>query len=140
MENFYGVSILKPGKSPLDTSLYSSIALSNCVSKAMEKIVHSCHKRHLGHTNAYPQSMSGFRQRRTSTDNVIDLVTSVQELKVDGSEVYRRSRLSCCQGTYKNMVHSSILRQMMDLGIGGRLRTWVSSFLPKNEYTYCFTR
>lgn len=75
------IPILKPGKSPYDIASYRPIALSSCIGKLMEKMVNYRLEWYLENTDQYPDVMSGFRRGRSSLDNVIDLVTFVEQDK-----------------------------------------------------------
>lgn len=68
------LTILKPGKSPLDINSYRPIAPSSCLGKVMEKMIHTRLEWHLESRAIYSSCMSGFRRGRSSIDNVIDLI------------------------------------------------------------------
>lgn len=78
------VPVLKAGKSPLDLKSYRPISLTSCVGKCMERLILSRLEWFLESSSAYPATMTGFRQSRSSIDNVIDLVAHVEDQKLRG--------------------------------------------------------
>lgn len=128
------VPLLKPGKSPIDLASYRPIALASCVGKVMERMVLTRLEWYLEHYNIYPEIMAGFRRGRSSIDNVIDLVTYIQQQK-------SLKRLSAAlfldvKGAYDNVTHEAILNALEFVGIGGQLFRWLRSYLSMRAFLF----
>lgn len=79
----------------------------------MQIKVHSRLQWHPEHENACAQSMTGFRQRRSSIDNAIDLAISVQESKAQ--EYITVAVFPYVKAAYENMEYSGILRTLKEI-------------------------
>lgn len=126
------VPLLKPGKSPLDVASYRPIALASCLGKVMERMVLTRLEWYLEQYEIYPDAMAGFRRGRSSIDNVIDLVSSVQHEK-------SLRRLSAAmfldvKGAYDNVTHRAILDALGDVGLGGLVFRWIYSYLKDRSF------
>lgn len=121
------VPILKPGKSPLDLKSYRPIALTSCVGKCMERLVLSRIEWLLETKSIYPATMTGFRQGRSSIDNVVDLVTHVDDQKLRGKITI--AVFLDVRGAFDNIKHSAVLRGLKTIGIGGRCYAWIADYL-----------
>lgn len=121
------VPILKVGKSPLDIKSYRPIALTSCIGKCLERMILSRLEWFLESNSLYPESMTGFRQGRSSIDNVIDLVAHVDDQKLRGK--LTTAVFLDIRGAFDNVQHSAVLQGLRSIGIGGRLYDWIADYL-----------
>ncbi|KAK8769894.1 hypothetical protein V5799_013642 [Amblyomma americanum] len=121
------VALLKPGKPPYELTSYRPVALASCVGKVMERMVLARLEWFLEQNALYPDMMTGFRRGRSSIDSVIDLISTVEHEK-------RSRRLVAAvfldiKGAYDNVLHDAILDALDDIGVGGRMYSWIGSYL-----------
>ncbi|GFT36083.1 RNA-directed DNA polymerase from mobile element jockey [Trichonephila clavipes] len=69
----------KPGKDPTSAINYRPIALTSCLNKLMERMVSARLMFHLESHNLLSPLQSGFRKSRSTTDNLLQLETSIRE-------------------------------------------------------------
>lgn len=131
------VPVLKAGKSPLDLKSYRPISLTSCVGKCMKRLILSRLEWFLESSSAYPATMTGFRQGRSSIDNVIDLVAHVEDQKLRGK--FTIAVFLDVRGAFDNIRHSAVLQGLKSVGISGRLFDWVADYLH-NRTIYMHTK
>lgn len=85
----------------------------------MEKLLLSRLEWYLEHNNLYPPSMAGFRCGRRGIDNVIELVTNIQQAK--STEDIAIAVFVDEKGAFDSVQHGAISRIMSRIGIAGRL-------------------
>lgn len=121
------VPLLKSGRPPIDLMSYRPIALSSCVGKTMERMILARLEWHLEKNNIYTNSMGGFRRGRSSVDNIIDLLTSVE------CEKRRRYVTTALfldvKGAFDCIEHQAILNALSDIGVNGHLFDWINNYL-----------
>ena len=67
------IPIPKPGKDPTSPNNYRSIALTSCVCKTFERMVNERMVWYLESNNILTEYQSGFRKRRSTTDQLVRL-------------------------------------------------------------------
>ncbi|XP_064482935.1 uncharacterized protein LOC135395773 [Ornithodoros turicata] len=125
------VPILKPGKSPHNIDSFRSIALTSCVGKVMERMVSSRLNWYLESTMFFPEAMAGFRQGRSSIDNVVDIVSSTQQARSEGKLTVAVS-LGVMKA-YDSVLHSTIVATLQEAGVGNRPLSWIQDFLSNRS-------
>ncbi|XP_064485178.1 uncharacterized protein LOC135397505 [Ornithodoros turicata] len=121
------VPILKPGKSPHNIDSFRPIALTSCVGKVMERMVSSRLNWYLESTMFFPEAMAGFRQGRSSIDNVIDIVSSTQQARSEGKLTV--AVFLDVMKAYDSVLHSTIVATLQEAGVGNRPLSWIQDFL-----------
>lgn len=123
--------LLKPGKPPGELQSFRPIALGSCLGKILEKMVNSRLDWFLEHNGWYPECMTGFRKNRGTIDSIIDLVATIQHQRPRGN-------LTCAlfldiKQAFNAVTHQAILSSAAEIGITGRLYTYISSYLANRE-------
>lgn len=121
------IPILKQGKSPLDLSSFRPVALSSCVGKIMERMIHTRLEWYLEQYDIYPEVMAGFRRGRNSLDNIIDLTTSIEKQKK--SRRITTAVFLDIKGAFDSVSHKAICNALCYAGIGGHLYAWILDYL-----------
>lgn len=121
------VPILKPGKSPHDIDSFRPIALTSCVAKTMERMIHSRLSWYFETTGYFPEALAGFRQGRSSIDNVIDVVSSVQQAQSEGK--LTAAVFLDVMKAYDSVLHSAVVATLQESGVGARMTAWIRDFL-----------
>lgn len=103
----------------------------NCVGELTEKMIH---KRMLGFIERkciYPQEMNGFRRHRSAVDNIIHLVSSVQE-ELDSRSIPIAIFLDLKQA-FDSATNAAMLTALAAHGFGGRLNAWIKNYLDRRQ-------
>lgn len=121
------VPVLKPGKPASDPTSYRPIALTSCVGKLLEKMVHRRLTHHLETVEALPDCFYGFRRHRCTADAIADIATTLEEGKkkswTTGVVLLDVSR------AFDAVRHDKILAALCRCGVTGRTLRYVEAFL-----------
>ncbi|XP_064479960.1 uncharacterized protein LOC135393426 [Ornithodoros turicata] len=124
------IPILKPGKSPhnLDSlrPYQPLIALTSCIGKIMERMIHSRLNWYFETRAYFPEVMAGFGKGRSAIDNAIDIVSSVQQARTEGQ--LTAGVFLDVMKAYDSVLHSVIAATLQEAGIGGRPLSWIQDF------------
>ena len=121
------IPILKPMKPPREAASYRPIALTNCMSKIMEKMI-NCRLQHfLEHQNYYSPHQSGFRATHSTTDAIIRLEYSASYALLTGQ--YCIAVFLDIAGAFDSVWHYGLLRKIRDIGLKGYLAEFIKHFL-----------
>lgn len=97
----------------------------------LQRLVWDLEDRHV-----YPPEMSGFREGRSSVDNVIALVKDIHRQKsVKNITV---AVFLDIKAAFDSVAHEAVRREMSFVGIRGRMHTWLCDYLH-NRYVYMTT-
>lgn len=123
------VPVLKPGRSPLDLGSFRPIALTSCICKVMERMILARMSWFLEHKSLYPKEMAGFRAGRSAVDNVIELLSSVEQGLHE-----RKTTVAIfldVEKAFDSIDHQCISNAMIKQGFGGRIFNWVQNYLSE---------
>lgn len=121
------VPIQKPRKPATELSSYRPVSLTSAAGKAMEAMALRRLRWITTATNAFPPEQSGFRPSRCTFDSLADVVSTLEEAKFRGE--YGILVLLDVKSAFDSLPHASILDALRDLGVGGRMLSYVEGFL-----------
>lgn len=115
------------GGDPLDPMNYRPICLTSIISKVMEKIVKRAIQKHCSDLNITSTTQHGFQKGRSCTTNLLvarekwarslDTGHRLDVVFVDFSKAFDK------------VPHQRLLRKLRDIGVSGRLYSWIADFL-----------
>ena len=121
------IPVPKPGKDHTEPNNYRPIALTSCLCKILERMINVRLFWYLESNNIISPVQSGFRSERCTNDNLVRLETFIRDAFVAKEHVVAVffDLEKACDTTWRY----GILRDLHDLGIRGRLATFIESFL-----------
>lgn len=121
------VPIWKPGKPTTELTSYRPISLSSAPLKVMERMVLKRLQAHLDRVKALPEQFYGFRQRSSTMDCLIEIVSSADVALAKGKI------MGCVfldlKSAFDTADHLAILHKSKNLGVEGRLLNFLEAFL-----------
>ena len=119
--------LLKKSKSPLQLSSYRLIALSSCLLKTLERMIAFRLSSLLEAQHFFPKEQTGFRRRRQTSWNLIDLVSSAEEANLTSKNTI--AVFFDMARAFDTVNHRVILSKLSSMGIHGRLLLFISNYL-----------
>ena len=126
------IPIAKPGKDPTVPGNYRPIALTSCVCKTFERVVNERLVWYLEANHILTEYQSGFRKRRSRTDQLVRLESYIREAFVRRERVV--SVFFDLEKAYDTTWKHGILRDLHDAGLRGRLPDFISKFLANRSF------
>ena len=124
--------ILKPNKSPLQTSSYRPIALLSCFGKVVEKIICKRLTYVLEKNIALSSTQGGFRKRLSTHEQLARLENSIRH------SLYNREHCIALffdlSHAYDGVWHLGLLSRLAQCGIHGKMLRWLREFLTGRTY------
>ena len=120
------IPIPKPGKDHAEPNSYRPIALTSCLCKTLERMINVSLVWYLESNNLISPVQSGFRSERSTNDNLVRLETFIRDAFVAKEHVAVFFDL---EKAYDTTWRHGIMRDLHDLGIRGRLATFIENFL-----------
>ena len=121
------IPIPKPGKDHAEPNSYRPIALTSCLCKTLERMINVRLVCYLESNNLISPVQSGFRSERSTNDNLVRLETFIRDAFVAKEHVV--AVLFDLEKAYDTTWRHGIMRDLHDLGIRGRLATFIENFL-----------
>lgn len=121
------IPIPKPNKKPTDPNNYRPIALTNCLSKVLERMVNSRLTYFLETHNCISPFQSGFRQGRSTLDNLIYLETQIRNAFLKKNHLI--SIFFDIEKAYDKTWRFGILRDIYSFNMRGNLPIFIKNFL-----------
>ena len=121
------IPIPKPGKDHAEPNSYRPIALTSCLCKTLERMINVRLVWYLESNNLISPVQSGFRSERSTNDNLIRLETFIRDAFVAKEHVV--AVFFDLEKAYDTTWRHGIMRDLHDLGIRGRLATFIENFL-----------
>ena len=121
------IPIPKPGKDHAEPNNYRPIALTSCLCKTLERMINVRLVWYLESNNLISPVQSGFRSERSTNDNLVRLETFVRDAFVAKEHVV--AVFFDLEKAYDTTWRHGIMRDLHDLGIRGRLATFIENFL-----------
>ena len=125
------ILIHKPDKDPQEPSSYRPISLLSCVGKVMERIVKHRLNQHAEENRLLPEYQAGFRQKRSTTDNLLQLKHNI-DLALDRN---RHAALITfdIKGAFDVVWHQGLLWKLKEMKVPNYLWFWIHLFLLHRE-------
>ena len=130
------IPIPKPGKDPQFTINYRPIALTSCLCKLMERMVNQRLMYILEEGNYFTPFQSGFRQGRSTLDNLVKLETAVREAFV--SRKHLISIFFDMEKAYDRAWRYGIMRDIYQFGLRGNLPIFLRNFWKQGLFKSAF--
>ena len=121
------IPISKPGKDHAEPNSYRPIALTSCLCKTLERMINVRLVWYLESNNLISPVQSGFRSERRTNDNLVRLETFIRDAFVAKEHVV--AVFFDLEKAYDTTWRHGIMRDLHDLGIRGRLATFIENFL-----------
>ena len=121
------IPVPKPGKDHTQPNNYRPISLTSCLCKTLERMINVRLVWYLESNNLISPVQSGFRSERCTNDNLVRLETFIRDAFVAKEHVV--AVFFDLEKAYDTTWRYGILRVLRDLGIRGRLATFIISFL-----------
>ncbi|GBM15893.1 RNA-directed DNA polymerase from mobile element jockey [Araneus ventricosus] len=126
------IPILKPGKEPSNPRNYRPIALTSCLCKILEKMVNKRLIYYLETNKIFSPFQSGFRQGRSTVDNLLALETEIR------NAFLRRQHTVAIffdiEKAYDRSWRYGILRDLYDSNLRGNLPIFIQNFLQLRTF------
>jgi len=126
------IPVPKPGKDSEDPNSYRPIALTSCVCKTMERMINSRLIWYLETNNLISPFQSGFRYGRSTNDHLVRLETFIRDAFIKKEHLV--AVFFDLEKAYDTTWKYGILNDLHDLGLKGRLPSFISSFLSDREF------
>ncbi|KZR98518.1 putative Pol protein, partial [Daphnia magna] len=121
------IPLLKPGKTEEDPNSYRPVALTSCLSKAMERLIANRLHWFLETKSKINIDQAGFRRGCSTMDHIIRLESAIKSSfskKCSTVAVYLD-----ISKAYDSVWTQGLLYKMAELGITGHILTWTKNFL-----------
>jgi hypothetical protein len=126
------IPVLKPLKIPTEPLSYRPVALTSCLCKIMERIIHSRLSWYLEKNQLLSPTQSGFRKKRGTIDNLVRLEHSIQSAL--HNEQYTIAVMLDLEKAYDLIWTKGLIYKMHKLGIRGRCLNWTRAFLINRSF------
>lgn len=128
----YILPIYKQGKDRLSETSYRPISLTNVLCKVFEKIVVKRLRKNLEERTVLDKYQSGFRQHKSTLDNLIFLTQEIQQGFQNGQ--YTVCVLFDIEKAFDRLHPSAILNSLIQQGIQGRVLHFITNFLSQRIF------
>jgi len=128
------IPVIKPNKPKDAASSYRPISLTSCLCKLYEKILNNRLNWFLESKNLLPGFQSGFRKRRSTTDNLVDLEQRIRRgfNSKKGKKTY--ALFLDISKAYDVVWIPGLLKKLAKLGISGNILGWLKNFLTDRSF------
>jgi len=126
------IPIPKPGKDNADPTNYRPISLTSCVCKTMERMINSRLVWYLESNNLISPFQSGFRYGRSTNDHLVRLETFIRDTFIKKEHLV--AVFFDLEKAYDTTWKYGIINDLHDLGLKGRLPSFISNFLSDREF------
>jgi Reverse transcriptase (RNA-dependent DNA polymerase) len=126
------IPLPKPDKNHNCPSNYKPIAITSCLCKTFERIMHNRLTWYLETNNILTELQSGFRRGRSTTDQLVRLESFVREAFVRGE--HATAVFFDMEKAYDTTWKYGILHDLQNAGLRGCLPKFVSNFLSNRKF------
>ena len=126
------IPVPKPSKDPSIPNNYRPIALTSCLCKTMERMVNGRLIWYLEFQHHLSMHQSGFRQGRSTLDHLVTLETFIRDSFIQGDHVF--TIFFDLEKAYDTTWKHGILVDLHDMGLRGRMPTFIANFLSNREF------
>lgn len=125
------VPILKHGKPKVDLQSYRPIALTSAVLKTYEKLIQQRLNWYLEEHNILPPQIIGFRNRLSTSDILLNLVSSIDEARAEHSRTL--AVFFDIKQAYDNIVFRTVASSLAEIGIQGKMYASIMNLITQRE-------
>lgn len=125
------ILIHKEGKDPKDPSSYRPISLLSCIGKVIERIVKCRLTAHVEQNKLLPEYQAGFRSKRSTTDNLLQLKHNI-ELSLNRNRHVALITFDI-KGAFDAVWHQGLLWKLNEMKVPKYLWCWIHDFLTQRE-------
>ena len=123
--------IHKKGKEKQKMESYRPISLLSCLGKCMERILNSRLIYHLESNNVLSDTQTGYRKHRNTEDQLLLLAQDIENAFQQKEKVV--SVFFDLSKAFDRVWKEGLLLKVRQSGIGGKMFTWIKSFLRKRS-------
>ena len=123
------IPILKKGKEASNPSSYRPISLTPLLCKLMERLIKNRMNWYIEKNNIITPIQSGFREKRSTTDQIIRLETDINKAMINRE--YTVVLFLDLQKAYDLVWRQGIVSKIYELGFEGKILCWINAFLSK---------
>ena len=124
--------ILKPGKDPQDPGNFRPIALTSCICKTVERMVNERLIHYLEKNNLLSKFQAGFRQQRSTIDQLVRLDTFIKDAFINQDHVV--GVFFDLSKAYDTTWKHGIMKDSYKLGVRGNLPNFIRNFLTDRTF------
>ena len=125
-------TLLKPGKPASDPSSYRPISLTPHAGKLFEQILKARLNLFLEKNDVIPKEQSGFRQARSTTDNLAYLTEKMKKaLRTKYQGMY--CTFFDIKKAFDRVWHKKLLSKLAEIGVSGNMYNIIKSFLSNRK-------
>ena len=126
------IPIPKPGKDHTDPANYRPIALTSCVCKTMERMINNRLVWYLEENNILSPYQNGFRQHRSTIDQLVRLETYIREGFIKRQHVV--AVFFDLEKAYDTTWKYGIMQDLHRVGLRGNLPLFIQQFLKNRTF------
>ena len=126
------IPVPKPGKDHTDPANYRPIALTSCVCKTMERMINDRLVWYLETNNILSPYQNGFRQHRSTIDQLVRLETYIREGFIKRQHVV--AVFFDLEKAYDTTWKGGIMQDLHSAGLRGRLPIFIAEFLKNRTF------
>ena len=126
------IAIPKPGKDNTEPNNHRPIALTSCICKTMERMINKRLTWYLEVNNILTNHQAGFRQGRSTIDQLVRLETSIRDAFVNKQHLV--AIFFDLEKAYDTTWKYGIMRDLHNMGLRGRLPLFIDNFLKDRTF------
>ena len=126
------IPVAKPGKDSTSASNYRPIALTSCVCKTLERMINTRLVWFLEANNLVTNFQSGFRSQRSTNDHLVRLESFIRDAFIKKEHLV--AVFFDLEKAYDTTWKYGIMKDLQDLGLKGRLPSFISDFLSDRNF------
>ena len=107
------------------------MALTNHLTKIFERVLRKSINDYLDANNLMNPSQHGFRSGRSTITQLLNYYESIMDILIQGDSV--DSIYLDFLKAFDKVDHNILLAKLSNLGIGGKIHTWISTFLKNRQ-------
>jgi hypothetical protein len=129
--------IPKPNKDKTLTTSYRPISLLSCFGKILEKLINNILSKFLEENNLLLPEQNGFRQYRSTTDNLTKLCIDLNNLKLKQSKTNKIliSVFLDIEKCFDRVWINGLKYKITQLNINNNIKAWLCNFLTNRTFS-----